>query len=100
MTQEVDGGRCVQRSNKVLQTALAWALIPGLLVAAHQPKKEDGPAAQLSKAPRSAQSWQNPFAGQAEAVVAGRKLFEQHCAECRGPDARGLAQVRHVTNLG
>jgi mono/diheme cytochrome c family protein len=95
MIQRVDGGRRVQ-SNKVLQTALAWALIPGLLLAARQPKKEDGPAAQLSKAPRAVQSWENPFAGQAEAAAAGLKLFAQHCAQCHGPDARGL---EHAADL-
>lgn len=31
----------------------------------------------------------NPFAGQANAVRAGGKLFSRHCAECHGPDAQG-----------
>ena len=43
--------------------------------------------------PRSAQSLENPYAGQAEAVAAGHKLFEQHCAECHGQDARGLERA-------
>jgi len=68
-------------------------LVASLAVAARKPKNEDGPVAQLSKAPRSAQSLENPYAGQAEAVAAGHKLFEQHCAECHGQDARGLERA-------
>jgi len=80
----------------ILASAPAWVLIPALGIAAHNNKREEGPAAQLSRAPRSAQSWQNPFAGQPQAAVAGRKLYEQHCAQCHGPDARGL---EHAADL-
>ena len=31
----------------------------------------------------------NPLAGDAEAVLAGAKLFRQHCASCHGEDANG-----------
>src|ERR1700687_4453772 len=31
----------------------------------------------------------NPFAGQAEAVSAGSRLFADHCAKCHGADALG-----------
>jgi len=65
-------------------------VITSLALATRKPKREDGPAARLSKAPRAAQSLQNPFAGQAAARAAGRKLYEQHCAQCHGADARGL----------
>jgi len=85
-----------RRARQVLQSVLLWALIPSFIAATHKPKREDGPAAQLSKAPRSAQSWQNPFAGQDEAATAGHKLFQQHCAQCHGSDARGL---EHAADL-
>src|SRR5215467_414440 len=52
-------------------------------------KNEDGPAAHLSKAPRKAQALQNPFAGQPMAAAAGRKLYDDHCAQCHGADGRG-----------
>jgi mono/diheme cytochrome c family protein len=72
------------------------ALAASLAAASHKPRSEEGPAAQLSKAPLFARSLVNPFAGQAEAAAAGRKLYKEHCAECHGADARGL---EHAANL-
>ena len=80
-------------TRRVLQVVSALMLVTSLAVAARKPKSEDGPAAQLSKAPPSAQSLKNPYEGQAEAAAAGRKLFEQHCAQCHGQDARGLERA-------
>jgi cytochrome c oxidase cbb3-type subunit 2 len=54
---------------------------------------DTGPVAQLSKAPASARSRPNPFAGQPDAIAAGRKLYVQHCAQCHGADARGLERA-------
>jgi mono/diheme cytochrome c family protein len=31
----------------------------------------------------------NPYAGQAEAIAAGSRLFEDHCAQCHGKEALG-----------
>jgi mono/diheme cytochrome c family protein len=31
----------------------------------------------------------NPYAGQVEAIGAGKKVFEDHCAKCHGEDALG-----------
>ncbi len=31
----------------------------------------------------------NPYHGQAQAIQAGRLLFEEHCAECHGENAQG-----------
>lgn len=31
----------------------------------------------------------NPYAGQRDAIAAGRKLFAEHCAQCHGDDALG-----------
>jgi len=31
----------------------------------------------------------NPYAGNSEAIAAGRKLFGVHCAQCHGADALG-----------
>ncbi len=36
----------------------------------------------LDDAPAGAQALRNPYQGRAEAVQAGRKLFERHCASC------------------
>lgn len=43
----------------------------------------------LAKAPEKARAKRNPFESDPDAVAAGRKLFEQHCAECHGQTAEG-----------
>jgi mono/diheme cytochrome c family protein len=50
----------------------------------------------LAEAPEKAREKKNPFAGDSEAVAAGGKLFEQHCAECHGKKAGG---TMHGANL-
>jgi mono/diheme cytochrome c family protein len=45
--------------------------------------------AELAKAPAKARARKNPQDGNPEAVLVGKKLFAQHCAECHGPDAEG-----------
>jgi mono/diheme cytochrome c family protein len=45
--------------------------------------------AELSKAPEKVRDRRNPLEKDPDAVAAGRNLFEQHCAECHGPDAEG-----------
>jgi mono/diheme cytochrome c family protein len=59
--------------------------------------KKDSPAARknrmvyapLTNAPGKAVNKRNPLAGDPDAVPAGRKLFEEHCAECHGHAAEG-----------
>jgi len=45
--------------------------------------------AALADAPAKARERKNPFAGDPQAMAAGGKLFEQHCAECHGMKAGG-----------
>jgi mono/diheme cytochrome c family protein len=45
--------------------------------------------AALTDAPAKARARKNPFEGDPQAVAAGGKLFEQHCAECHGKNAEG-----------
>ena len=45
--------------------------------------------AELAKAPAKVRGRKNPQEGKSEAVLVGRKLFAQHCAECHGPTAEG-----------
>jgi len=48
----------------------------------------------------------NPLAGQAEAIAAGGRMFEDHCAKCHGYDALGRGKrpslrsnrVQHATD--
>src|ERR1035438_2859531 len=50
----------------------------------------------LAEAPEKAREKKNPFASDTEAVAAGGKLFEQHCAQCHGKKAGG---TMHGANL-
>ena len=45
--------------------------------------------AELQKAPEKAAKRANPLENDSEAVAAGKLLFEDHCAECHGDDAKG-----------
>jgi mono/diheme cytochrome c family protein len=45
--------------------------------------------AEIQKAPDEARQWKNPFEGQENAWLAGKKLYKRHCAGCHGKDARG-----------
>ena len=45
--------------------------------------------AQLAKAPEKARTQPNPLETDPQAAAAGKKLFEQHCAECHGTTAEG-----------
>jgi mono/diheme cytochrome c family protein len=48
--------------------------------------------AALAEAPERASEKKNPFEGDTQAVAAGGKLFEQHCADCHGSKAGGTRQ--------
>jgi len=50
----------------------------------------------IAKAPAKERDWKNPYEGDAEAMLAGKKLYLQHCAECHGKNARGM---RNAVNL-
>jgi mono/diheme cytochrome c family protein len=52
-------------------------------------KKDKSVYAELSRVPAKAAAKQNPFESDPDAVSAGSKLFEMHCAECHGADASG-----------
>ena len=45
--------------------------------------------AELKKAPAKASAKRNPLETDPDAVAAGAKLFEMHCAECHGATADG-----------
>ena len=53
------------------------------------PKDHGSDYIALAKVPVKARAKCNPLEGDADAVTAGKKLFEQHCSECHGKDARG-----------
>ena len=51
--------------------------------------KDNSIYAELTKAPRKAVDRHNPLEADPDAVAAGGKLFELHCAECHGDTADG-----------
>ena len=57
--------------------------------ASKQQAKTDSVYSEISKAPEKARSKRNPLEKDPQAPVAGRILFEQHCAECHGDAAEG-----------
>jgi cytochrome c oxidase cbb3-type subunit 2 len=52
-------------------------------------KVKESTYAALADAPAKARERKNPFAGDPQAMAAGGKLFEQHCAECHEIKAGG-----------
>jgi mono/diheme cytochrome c family protein len=76
--------------------SLAFLILPlgGLLsFAQHKPAGKKAHSSGLANAPESAHALVNPFDGKSEAPLAGHKLFERHCAECHGSDARGRGKA-------
>ena len=69
----------------LLFVSLALAQQGGLPAA----KKENPAYAEIAKAPDKARAKRNPFENESDAVLAGRNLFEQHCAECHADGAQG-----------
>jgi mono/diheme cytochrome c family protein len=73
---------------------LVFAFFTGPMSA--QKKSATGPAnkdgsvyAALATVPPKARVKENPLKNDPEAPIAGKKLFEQHCAECHGSMAEG-----------
>jgi mono/diheme cytochrome c family protein len=70
-----------------------FVLCAGVAVAQTEnatPRKWDRSVyAELAKAPKKATERRNPMEGDNEAVAAGAKLYDLHCAECHGELATG-----------
>jgi mono/diheme cytochrome c family protein len=83
------------RSAAVLvMMVLMMMVMPTVLALAQTEKsvaanKENSVYAELGKAPRKATRRNNPLHGDPDAVAAGGKLFDLHCAECHGEMAEG-----------
>jgi len=72
---------------------LLGAAVLAAMAAAQTDSAAQSPAksvyAELAKVPAKAAARRNPLESDNEAVAAGAKLFEQHCAECHGANADG-----------
>jgi mono/diheme cytochrome c family protein len=87
--------------NRFILCVLAINLASFFLVA-REPKdagksgQAEGPVARLRDAPASARALKNPFAGEAQAIAAGRKLFERHCSTCHGAEGFGAGRAANL----
>ena len=68
-------------------TGAVWILLSA------SPSKAQDLDTVLAKIPAKARAKRNPLEGDAEAPIAGKKLFEQHCAECHGDSADGTRRA-------
>ena len=80
-------GHRIVASLLLLGTTLAYSQ-SDKTEATHKYNKPDQ-YAELAKAPEKARSRTNPLESDTDSVPAGKKLFEDHCAECHGNDATG-----------
>ncbi|HEV2499785.1 MAG TPA: c-type cytochrome [Terriglobia bacterium] len=55
-------------------------------------KANPGLTAVFSRAPKAARKQQNPYQGQHEATLAGKKLFARYCVHCHGSGAKGYTR--------
>ena len=72
---------------RVSKGTLCAALVFGLVTMLCAAGAEDG--GWLSKVPPKHRLRSNPFAGNAAAVKAGARLYEENCAQCHGSDGQG-----------
>lgn len=83
------------RSASEGRSAVLWAavLLTGIAAAQTDNSPAQNPAksvyAELAKVPAKAVGRRNPLESDPEAIAAGAKLFEMHCAECHGSNADG-----------
>lgn len=70
-------------------------LVGGTNLGKKGPKKGDL-GSELRRAPVKTQLLPNPYAGQNDAIMAGKKLYLRHCADCHGGDGRGQEKVPNL----
>jgi mono/diheme cytochrome c family protein len=76
-------------------TKLFAVLVSGLCVAGLAVAADGG---WLKHVPEKDRQRLNPYAGQADAVAAGKRVFEDHCAKCHGEDALGRGKRPSLRN--
>ncbi len=68
-------------------TRKQWVGLTGVIVAAGLCLAADG--SWLQRVPEADRKRVNPLAGKADAIAAGGRIFDDHCAKCHGEDALG-----------
>src|SRR5258705_12705194 len=82
-------------------TLAAWSALASQDVDKSAKSAESSVYSEIEKAPEKARAKRNPFEQNADAVAAGKNLFEQHCAEWHGESALGgkkTPRLRAVQN--
>jgi mono/diheme cytochrome c family protein len=74
---------------RALWGATSLALLSVAQIALSERKvQKANPSASFVEVPVVAKSWQNPYAGQVAATMAGKKLYQRHCAACHSQEGR------------
>jgi mono/diheme cytochrome c family protein len=73
----------------LMAAGLAWAQKEKSLDSG----KKAGLYAELAQAPEKARARRNPLESDPDALPAGRKLFERHCAQCHGETGEGTKKA-------
>ena len=92
--------RSLGPARRFLPAILVLASLAFVAASSGRERKEEtdsrGVLLAIAQAPAKARDWKNPYEGDPNAVLAGKKLYLQHCAECHGNNARGM---RNAVNL-
>jgi mono/diheme cytochrome c family protein len=80
---------CLFMLAAILATSLVFAF-DGAAREREQATDDRGVLLVIAQAPAKARDWKNPYEGDPDALLAGKKLYLQHCAECHGQNARGI----------
>jgi mono/diheme cytochrome c family protein len=73
----------------LLVASLAFAIV-GAAGERERATDDRGVLLVIAQAPAKTRDWKNPYEGKSDALLAGKKLYLQHCAECHGQNARGM----------
>ena len=73
----------------LLVASLAFAIV-GAAGERERATDDRGVLLVISQAPAKARDAKNPYEGNSDALLAGKKLYLQHCADCHGQNARGM----------
>ena len=73
----------------LLVASLAFAIV-GAAGERERATDDRGVLLVIAQAPAKTRDWKNPYEGDPDAVLAGKKLYLQHCATCHAQNARGM----------
>jgi mono/diheme cytochrome c family protein len=73
----------------LLIASLAFAIV-GAAGERERATDDRGVLLVIAQAPAKTRDWKNPYEGNSDALLAGKKLYLQHCADCHGQNARGM----------